>query len=153
MRPKNRYLPVIGSAILILRKTKSSIKWWYNLFHSYLLSISNHCNQEKICCTHLYPQRCPNYVSVGPERDLCGPRSWTFAGVGSDLELVLSVVIQIGEDGLALSRCPCQLVLRDETFPQMDIVHGYLQNSYKAIEETQVSHKKKFIHISLNYNF
>ena len=62
-----------------------------------------------------------------PERDDSAPRSVALPGVGPDPELVLGVVVQVGEDGSALSRRPHPLLFRNQVLPELDVVHRDLE--------------------------
>ena len=67
-------------------------------------------------------ERSSNDVSIRPEALLSRPRSITLAGVGSYAELVLSVVVQVGEDRLLVGGLPQLLLVGVGPLPELDLV-------------------------------
>ena len=67
-------------------------------------------------------ERSSNDVSIRPEALLSRPRSITLAGVGSHAELVLSVVVQVGEHRLLVGGLPQLLLVGVGPLPELDFV-------------------------------
>ena len=88
--------------------------------------LPSHLNTRVAGRHRLHVERSPHHCLVCPEGGLGGPGPVALPGVGPHAELVLGVVLEVGEDGLPLRRAAHALLVRRDGLPELDVVHGDL---------------------------